>query len=436
LYRRFFLPVGIVACCPLLWLVFDSDLLRAENWPQWRGPRLTGVSNESNVPTKWSASENIVWRLPLPGPAGATPVVWEDRIYLTTAADDQLQLWCISTAGKKLWQRPLDNSGSLLFRNDEGNLASPSPSTDGQHVWALVGTGKLTCFDRDGQKVWSVDLQERYGELQIQFGYASTPVLDGNRLYLQMIHGDGDPSTREALVVCLDAATGQALWKQPRPSDAHDECEHSYASPTIYRDARRSFLLTHGADYIVAHSLEDGQELWRCGGINSPGNYHSTLRLVASPAVGDNLIVVPTAKGGPVLGLRPDGRGDVTENSKIVAWKYPDHTPDVPSPLVYGGLVYLCRENGNLLCLDANTGEELYHKRTVRDRHRASPVLADGKLYLTSRGGVVTVIRAGRKFEILAKNDIEEEIAASPIISNGVLYLRTFESLLAIREGD
>ena len=436
MYQRFFPLTILVVSCPLLGLIFGGAALHAENWPQWRGPRLTGVSSETQVPTQWSATDNVAWRLPLPGPAGATPVVWGDRIYLTTAADDQLQLWCVSTAGEKIWQRQLDSNGKQTFRNDEGNLASPSPCTDGRHVWALVGTGRLACFDRDGQNVWTVDLPQRYGELQIQFGYASTPVLDGQRLYLQMIHGDGDPQTREAVVVCLDAATGQEVWKQPRPSDAHDECEHSYASPTIYRDAQRSFLLTHGADYVVAHALQDGHELWRCGGFNPPGNYKPTLRLIASPAVGDGLIVVPTAKGGPVLGLRPGGQGDVTESPEFVAWKYPDSTPDVPSPLVHDGLVYLCRENGNLLCLDAQTGKKVYQKRTVRDRHRASPVWADGKLYLTSRSGVVTVVRAGRKFEILAQNDVEEDIAASPVISGGTLYLRTFQSLIAIRDQD
>ena len=416
-----------IACC--------GSSLRAENWPQWRGPRLTGISNETQIATEWSATKNVAWRVALPGKAGATPVVSEDRIYLTTASGKDLELWCVSTAGEKLWQRRLD-SGNRKIRSDEGNLASPSPSTDGRYVWALVGTGALSCFDRDGSEVWNFNLQDRYGELQISFGLTSTPVLDRGRLYLQLIHGDGDASTREAVVVCLDALTGRQIWKQPRPSDAFAECEHSYASPTLYRDENHACLITHGADYVVAHSLEDGRELWRCGGINPPGTYNETLRLVSSPAVGENLVVVPTAKGGPVFGLRPDSRGDITGLADSIVWQLPDNTPDVPSPLVHGGLVYLCRENGNLLLLDAATGEEVYHERTVRDRHRASPVLADGKIYLTSRGGIVTVIRAGREFEILAQNDMGEEMTSSPVIADGTLYLRTFSSLFAIRDSD
>ena len=426
--RRLFVVV-------LLLEFLKTSSLQAENWPHWRGPNLTGISTEQDIPTRWSTTENVAWRLPLPGPAGSTPVVWNDRIYLTTADGDKLALCCVSVDGKLLWQRHLGGMNNT-FRTDEGNLASPSPCTDGRHVWALVGDGALACFDHQGNQVWALDLNSRYGPIDIKFGFASTPVLDNERLYLQWIHGDGDAETREARVFCLDAATGDELWQQMRASDAHEECEHSYASPTLYRDAKAAFLITHGADYAIAHALDDGRELWRCGGMNPPGNYHPTLRFVASPAVGEQLIVVPTAKGGPVFGLRPHGQGDISDSSTHVAWRFPNSTPDVPSPLIHDGLVYLCRENGNLLCLDADSGEQVYHERTVRDRHRASPVLADGKLYLTSRGGVVTVVRPGREFEILAQNDVEEEIAASPVISNGTIYLRTFESLLAIRQDD
>ena len=419
----------------LLGQIGNNQLLFAENWPQWRGPHLTGASTETDIATRWSATENVAWRIDLPGHAGATPVVWEDRIFLTTANGENLELWCISTDGEKLWQRSL-GSGDVSIRNDEGNLASPSPCTDGKNVWALIGNGMLSCFDRDGKEIWSFDVGQRYGKLKIAFGMASTPVLDEDRLYLQWIHGDRDPATQEARVVCLEGLTGKEIWQQTRKSDAREECEHSYASPTIYRDTQQAFLLSHGADYVVAHSLENGHELWRCGGLNPPGNYDETLRLVSSPAVGNNLIVVPSAKGGPVYGLRPGGQGDISESSEFVAWRYPDKTPDVPSPLIHDGLVYLCRENGNLICLDAETGEEYYHKKTVRDRHRASPVFADGKIYLTSRSGVVTVVRAGKRFEILAQNDLGEEMSSSPAISGGTIYLRTFSSLFAIRAGE
>jgi hypothetical protein len=235
------------------------------------------------------------------------------------------------------------------------------------------------------------------------------------------------------MLVALDKITGSEIWVHERLSDAHSECEHSYASPILYRDEKREFMIVHGADYVTGHRLNDGDEIWRCGGLNRKDRYNPAFRFVASPAAVPGLIVVPSAKNGPVLGLRPDATGFVTDQSNGQRWKRDQNTPDVPSPLIHDGLVYLCRENGVLICMDAETGEEFYQERTHNNRHRASPVYADGKVYLTSRDGVITVVKAGRKFEILAQNEIEEEIASSLAISNGTLYIRSFEALYAIR---
>ena len=188
----------------------------------------------------------------------------------------------------------------------------------------------------------------------------------------------------------------------------------------------------NGADFVIGHSLQDGHELWRCGDLNPKGNYNPTLRFVASPLAVPGLIVVPSAKNGPVFALQPGISGNVTESTDAFFWKRANGTPDVPSPLAHDGLVYLCRENGNLVCLDAKSGEQFYEQRTTADRHRASPVYADGKVHLTARKGTVTVVKAGRQFELLAQNDLGEEISASPAIANGRIYLRTFKALYAI----
>jgi len=423
-WRRWLLAAACLAC-------LRPAAAAGENWPQWRGPRLDGVSHETGIATHWSRTENVAWRLPLPGPAGATPVVWGNRIFLTTVDGDQLDLLCVSTDGKLLWQRNIAR-GNKNVRGDEGNSASPSPSTDGQCVWTFMGTGDLACFQVDGKKVWQFNLQERYGRFQIQFGMTSTPVLDGDHLYLQLIHGDGDAATREAVVVCLDKRTGDQVWRHDRQSDARDECEHSYASPTIYRDSQRAFLVTHGANYVMGHSLKTGDELWRCGGLNPPSTYNPALRFIASPVAAEGLVVAPTAKGGPVVAIEATARGDVT-GTEAVRWRMDRDTPDVPSPLIADGLVYLCRENGILICVDARTGKVVYYRRTLAQRHRASPILVDGNVYLTARNGTVTVIRAGRKFEIVSQNALDEPISSSPVVSDGVLYLRSFDALYAIR---
>lgn len=399
---------------------------QAENWPQWRGPENDGISHETDLPTKWSKTENVAWRLPMPGPAGATPVIWDNSIFVTSATPSgDLLLLCVGADGKEEWRQKV-TSGDRAVRGDEGNSASPSPATDGEHVWTFFANGVLASYDFSGKEIWKEDLQQRYGKFNIAFGLTSTPVLDGDRLYLQLLH------SADALVLALDKSTGQEIWRQKRKSDAHSECEHSYASPVLYRDDQRAFLLTHGCDYIVAHSLKDGHELWRCGGLNPKGTYNPTLRFVASPVAVPGLIVVPSAKNGPVLGLRPDAQGDISDSSKGHRWVRAQNTPDVPSPLVVDGLVYLCRENGVLICMDAESGKEVYSERAHSDRYRASPLYADGKIYLTARGGVITVVKAGPEFEILASNDMQEPMSSSPAVSNGRIYLRTFDALYAI----
>jgi outer membrane protein assembly factor BamB len=408
----------------------------AENWPSWRGPSGNGLSTETGLASEWSPEKNVAWKLPLPGPAGATPVIWEDHIFLTSVNEaGELLLIAVNTKGELQWQQVVAG-GNQDARGDEGNSASPSPVTDGKHVWTFMGNGVLACYGLDGTLVWKSNLQERYGKFNIQFGMSSTPVLDDGVLYLQLIHGDGDPKTREACVVALDGATGNQVWRVDRPSDAEAENEHSYASPVMYRDSKVSLLLSHGADVVVAHDLKDGHEVWRCGGLNRRDDpslkYDPTLRFVASPITAPGVIVAPSAKQHPLLAFRADGQGDITDQANLHLWSW-KKTPDVPSPIIVDDLVYLCMENGIVTALELQTGKEVYTESTHRQRHRASPVYADGKLYVTARDGRITVMQAGREFKVLATNDLGEDQSSSPAISNGTIYLRTFQHLWAIR---
>lgn len=401
----------------LVLILFAFSCINAENWPNWRGPKHDGTSSETGLPQKWSKTENVIWRTPLPGSAASTPIVWGDRIFVTSADGDNLVLICISKDGKILWKQ-IVGSGNRNAKGDEANLAAPSPSTDGKYVFAFFGSGDLAVYDFAGKQIWKTNLQNTYGKFDLNFVMSSTPLLDGDRLYLQLIHSGAQ------LVLALDKNTGKEIWKKERRTDARDECLHSYASPYLYRDGKREFLLIHGADYITAHQLKDGTELWRAGSFNPKDRYNPSFRFVASPVATAGLIVVPTAKNGPVMALNPDAQNTV--------WTLERGTPDVPSPLINQGIVYLNRENGVLIAIDAKTGNQIYQERPYEQRHRASPVYGDGKIYLTARDGTVNVIKAGRQFEVLAKNEIGEQISASPAISNGRIYLRSFDALFAI----
>ena len=423
----------IAAFCFSMLIVISPNFAQSENWGSWRGPTSNGISTEKNVPIEWSKDKNVAWRVELPGPAGATPAVWGDQIFLTSIEGNKLLLLCFGTDGKEQWRQQIAQ-GNKNARGDEGNSASPSPITDGKHVWAFMGTGHLACFTVSGDPVWNANLQKRYGKFDIAFGMSATPVMHDGRLFVQLIHGDGKPSTQEAIVVAMDAQTGKDLWKVDRVTGAAKENEHSYASPMIYDFGDTTYLITHGADYTIAYALEDGKEIWRLGGLNPQGaSYHPTLRFVSSPASAEGIVVCPTAKKGPVFAIRPDKLGDLTDSKDAILWIRDEHTPDVPSPLIHEDLVYLCRENGILLVLDRKTGEEVYMERTHGHRHRASPVYADGHIYLTARDGKITIVKTGRKFEIVKQNDTGELMSASPVISGGTIYLRTFDALWAIR---
>ena len=419
-----------------------SSLSLGENWPQWRGAKADGISSEKNIPTKWSKSENIAWRTPMPGQAGATPCVWGDRIYATSADKKDLVLICLNTMdGKILWKQTV-GTGNQDARAGEGNSASPSPSTDGEHVWVFFVTGILGCYTKDGKEVWKFDVADRFGKLDIQFGMTSTPVLDGDALYLQLIHGrmSRQDQSRTGKVIKLEKATGKTVWEVDRVTDAQFECKHSYASPFIYDDKKLKFLVAHGADCTSGHDLETGKEIWRFGLLNGPTPINSkpndsTFRFVASPCVSPatNTIIIPTAKEGPVLAIKASElKGDSSAKTSVVVWNQP-RTPDVSIPLVVDGLVYLLNKDGILQCVELATGNEVYKNRTYTGQHRSSPTYADGHIYFGSNDGHVTVVKAGRDFEIVSTIEMGEAITASAIVSNGTLYIRSYEALYAIK---
>lgn len=390
----------------------------ADDWPAWRGPTRDGVSAEKDLPTTWGPESNVVWKLAMPAPAGSTPVVAGERIFLTSPSADgsKLLLLCVGTDGKLRWEKPFSDK-------PQKNAASASPTSDGRHVWAYSGNGDLACFDVEGKEIWRANLQERHGRFKLGFGMTTTPLVQEGVVYVQLIHSGG------AWVVAIDAASGRELWTSKRESDGVDECEHSYASIQL----GGGVLVSHGNDYAIGHDPKSGAELWRLGDLNPKEKYNKTLRFVSSPLLTPELIVVPSAKNGAVVGLDPKAKGKVDRaNAAAMRWRLDSGTPDVASPLLYDGLIYLSQNNGALTCLDAATGATVYKERPDKDTHFASPVAGDGKIYLTGRSGTVSVVAAGRAFKTLAVNELKDPMDASPAISGGRIYLRGTSFLWAV----
>ena len=407
-------------------LFLCGDVAFAENWPNWRGPTRDGISAETNLPVEWDTEQNIAWKRAMPAWSGSTPVIWNELIFINVAVDDDnLELWCLDrNTGETQWARPLSDGNRRLRKQ---NMSSPSPVTDGERVWVMTGTGIIKAFDFEGDELWTRNIPESYGAFGLNWGYASSPLLHGDALYVQVLHGmrTDDPS----YVLRLNAETGETVWRVERPTEAVRESPDSYTTPALLEyDGTTEIVITGGAA-VTGHALDTGRELWRADGLNPTRN--RSYRIIASPVVHDGLIYAPT-RVKPLLALRPGGRGDVLDTN--VVWAT-DNGPDVPTPVTDGELFYVVNDSGIVFVSDAKTGDPVYGPvRIQTGTYSASPVLADGKIYITNEGGMTTVFKTGPTFEVLAENDFDDYCLSSPAISDGQIFIRTTGHLYAIGE--
>ncbi len=401
--------------------------VRADNWPNWRGPLLNGVSTEKDLPVKWTGVQNVAWKIPMPDRSGSTPVIWRETIFLNvaegTTTSGALSLWALDRRnGAVLWKRPL---GSGDERRRKQNMSSPSPITDGRMVWIMTGTGILKAFDFKGREVWMRDIQKDYGKFGLNWGYASTPLLHNGSLYVPVLHGmrTDDPS----FLLRINAQTGGTIWRVERPTPAQVESPDAYITPALLREGGKAQVILSGGDCVTGHDPETGAEVWRAYGLN-PTNMQFN-RIVNSPVVGDGLVFAGS-RSNPYLAVRTGGRGDVSRSH--LAWTTPNG-PDVATPVTDGRYIYLIRENGALFVHDVKSGAVVYGpQRLAPGTYSASPILADGKVYVTNEDGVTVVFRAGPTFELLAENSVEGYCLSTIAVSDGQLFLRTDKYLYCI----
>ena len=407
----------------LLALIVNLARVDANNWPQWRGPFLNGVSNETGLPVRWSGTENIAWKLEMPSWSGSTPVIWDDHIFLNVAEGRDLYLWDVDRArGAMRWKRLI---GSGNRRERKQNMSSPSPVTDGQGVWVMTGTGVIKAFDLAGKELWMRDLPKDYGTFGMQYGYGSSPLLAGDSLYVQVLHGwDTD---KPSYIMRISKTSGRTVWRVERPTTARRESPDAYTTPTILRYGTTVEIVVAGGDVVTGHDPNNGQEIWRATGLNPRNN--GSYRIVASPVVHGETVIVPS-RVRPMLAFRAGGRGDVSRSHLL--WNF-NNGPDVPTPVTDGTYVYIVNDRGIMWCLDAQTGKETYGRQRLRSAtYSGSPILADGKIYVTDEDGVTSVVRAGPTFERLAENDLDGYTLSSPAVSDGQIFIRTEAFLYAI----
>jgi outer membrane protein assembly factor BamB len=387
-----------------LLVLICSVSLRAEEWPMWRGPKGNGHSAESTLPVRWSKSENIAWKVSIPGKGHSSPIIWGDKIFLTTAIEDQQQrmLLCLSrTTGKPLWERqvlvaPLEQKHSL------NNYASATPATDGQRVCVAFldrPNLRLVCYDMDGNELWRVSP----GAFRSMHGWAAAPILYKN---LVILNCDQDA---DGFLVAYDKISGDERWRAKRPNRTR-----SYCVPLIAEAGGRMQMVLTGSKCTAAYDPDTGDELWMVDG--------PTEQFVASPVLSDGIFF--TTGGFPTfhyMGITP--KGEVLYHEKMGAY--------VPSPIAVDKHVYMVTDEGQAWCIETKTGNRLWSQRLGR-HHRPSPVYADGYLYFLADDGEMFVLKASPKFQLVAKNRLEEDCFASPAISRGQIFIRTVSNLYCI----
>ena len=425
---------------PFLLALAVSSIAHAENWPQWRGPHFNGTSSEKNLPAAWT-KETVKWSAPLPGPSGATPAVWGEHIFVPSPdAEKNLHLLCVDRkTGKVRWQKQI---GTGDINKGKGNMASPSPVTDGKVVYQLFGTGDLAALDFNGKVLWQRNLGADYGRFAIMWLYGSSPLLHGGKLYIQVLQRNpappdypglaGGAADRESYLLALDPATGKTIWKVARPTEAQKESQESYATPIphVGEDGKTQLLIV-GGNCLSGHDAATGKELWRGYGLNpKEGEF---MRIVPSPVSAAGLAIASGPKKEPLLAFRTDLKGDVSVSG--LAWKL-EGGPDVCTPAFYDGKLFVLNgDTKTLICLDPKTGAKKWEgPLETRMVIRASPTAADGRIYIMDEKGTVFICGTGDEFRQLAKIEMgdAEGSRASIAVSDGQLFIRTTQALYCV----
>ena len=416
-------------------LVLAAPLVAARvviDWPHWRGTDYRGATEAEGLPVQWSKKENVVWVTDLPGPGAATPAVSGERVFvssLDTRKADLVALCLDRGTGEVLWSKVVaegeGRTPSPLGRGTENTMAAPSPVTDGETVCFLYGSGDLAAFDFDGNELWRRDLVEESGKLEIQYGYASSPLLFEGRLFVQVLH------RAESYLLAIDPRTGADLWQHMRETKAKNESREAYTTPIPFRNGERWEVLVLGGDCLTGHDPGTGEERWRWAKLN-PRRKKNLAAISTAVAGDDGLIVVTTPRNGPLHGLR------VRDTKVEELWELKRPTPSNTTPLLYRDRLYaIDGRNSRMVCLDPERGKVVWQEDVdMPGTVFASPTAGDGKIYVVDNAATVAVLAAGDEHRELGRSRLDASLTRSSlVIDGGQLLIRTADRLYCISEG-
>jgi outer membrane protein assembly factor BamB len=409
--------VASVAAAPADVRMLEVTGEGAKYWSRWRGPTGQGHVPAGQYTDKWSATAGVQWKVAVPGRGNSSPIVWGDRIFLTSARNQGQRLSMHAFArkdGAQLWETDIPQNG-VEYPHEKNGYASATAATDGELVYASFGRHGLVAFDFNGKIVW----HRKFGVIDNYHGPAGSPVLYKDRVF---IYQDANPAPgQRAFVAAFDKKTGKTIWETPRSETV------GWGTAVVIHTGERDELVVSSQRRVAAYSPDTGQELWTVRGM--------TFEVIPTPVVGHGLVFASSGRAGPTMAIKPGGSGDVTATH--VAWTSPKGSPFVPSGIVVDDLLYLINDMQSILTVyEAATGTLVYQERlgvAQREGFSASPVHVNGKIYFTNDEGQTFVVQAGRKFNLLHINELGARTLASPALVDGTWYWRTDEALMAIR---
>ncbi len=395
----------------------------ADNWPQWRGPDGNSIAGAGSFPSEFSSTENVLWKATLPGVGSSTPIVWENQIFVTSGKEGQDCVTAYDWKGEVQWQETLGEERPGKHKNGSG--ANSSPITDGENLYVYFKSGTVASLTLDGKVNWKMNLQEKYGEDTLWWDLGTSPVFAGGHIVIAVMQ-EG-----ESYVVALNPVDGSVAWKVDRTFPVKEESGQSYTTPYVAEIDGQESIVIWGADRLTGHDPKDGKELWICEGFNPEDN--AMWRGIASPAGTAGIAVVPFGRTKFCAGVKLGGNGNITETGRL--WERDDLGADCPTPVGRDGKVYVLSDRGQINCIEAATGKDIWMDAIPRAaaKYYSSPILAGDQLYCAREDGMLTTVQVSDSgMKVLAQNDMGERLAAAPVPINGKLLVRGVDHLFCI----
>ena len=407
----------------ILLSLFSSSLAYAQDWPAWRGPDANSVAEAGNYPTEFSATENVLWKVALPGKGSSTPAVWGEKIFVTSGDDGKDGLQCYDFAGQQLWRKTLGQQRTGKHKNGSGS--NPSPITDGKNVFVYYKSGTVASFTVDGNLNWQINLQEKYGKDTLWWDLGTSPIFANEQIIIAVMQ-EGD-----SYVLAINQSDGEVAWKVDRNFPVQKESGQAYTTPLLTEIDGKETLVIWGADRLTGHDPSNGEQIWVCEGFNPEDQ--PMWRVIASPGYTEGIAVIPYGRTKYLAGVKMGGSGDITETARL--WTRKGLGADCPTPVGRDGKVFLLSDRGQVHYLDAATGEDIWTDKLPRKsaKYYASPILAGDLLFCAREDGVVMSLKVSDEgMQVLSENKMEERIAASPVPLRDKLLIRGEKHLFCI----